>query len=114
MDELESRKDEIIEKGLLKVDLKGEFGSAIATMSTRTTILYPVKEGAKFDMDYCLSTHMPLVMKHWKQYGLQGYEITQFNAIDGQKLQYSVQCILKWEKPESVEKAAQGPEAKDV
>lgn len=83
-------------------------------MPTSTTILYPAQEGAKFDMDYFLSTHMPLAMKHWEQYGLKGYDVTQFDAIGGQKPLYSVQCIMRWDKPESVEKAMQGPEAKEV
>lgn len=83
-------------------------------MPASTTILYPAEEGAKFDMDYLLNTHMPLVMKHWERYGLKGYEVTQFDAIGGQKSQYIAQCILKWDKPESVEKATQGPKAKDV
>ena len=114
VDELEARKDEITERNLLKINLTGEFGSVVTTMPTSTTILYPAEEGARFDMDYFLGRHMPLVMKHWQQYGLEGYEVTQFHAISGQKPQYSVQCILKWDKPESMEKATQGLEAKDV
>ena len=114
MDELEARRNEIVEKNLLRIDLKGEFGIAITTTPTTTTILYPAEEGARFDMDYFLTTHMPLAMKHWQQYGLKGYEVTQFHAIGGQKPQYCAQCIMKWETPESVEKATLGPEAKDV
>lgn len=35
------------------------------------TVVYPAKEGAKFDMDYYLKSHMPLVEKTWKSYGLK-------------------------------------------
>ena len=34
-------------------------------------VLYPAKEGAKFDLDYYLATHMPLVSKHWSGLGLK-------------------------------------------
>ena len=114
VDELEARKDEIVKKDLLKMDLKGEFGSAITATPINTTVLYPAEEGARFDMDYFLNTHMPLVMKHWEQYGLKGYEVTQFDTIGGQKIRDNVQLILKWDKPESVEKATLGQEAKIV
>ena len=56
VDELEARKDEVIEKNLLKMDLKGEFGSAVATTPAFTTVLYPNEEGARFDMDHFLGT----------------------------------------------------------
>ncbi|KAF2815864.1 NAD(P)-binding protein [Mytilinidion resinicola] len=114
VDDLEAKKDEIIEKNLLKMDLKGEFGSAVATTPFSTTVLYPAKEGAKFDMDYLLSSHMPLAMKHWAQYGLKGYEITQYEPIGEQKPLYSAQVVMKWDRPESVEMAMRAPEAQIV
>ncbi|KAF2488334.1 NAD(P)-binding protein [Lophium mytilinum] len=112
VDDLEARKTEIIEGDLLKMDLKGEFGSATAATPFSTTVLYPAKEGAKFDMDYLISTHMPLAMTHWAQYGLKGYEVTQYAPIPGQKLLYSAQLIMKWDRFESVGIAMQAPGAK--
>ena len=79
-------------------------------MPVFTTVLYPNEEGAIFNMDYFLGTHLPLAMKHWEQYGCQGYEVTQFDAMGGQKPMYSVQMIMKWEKPESLVNVMQGPD----
>ena len=114
VDELELRKDEIVKKDLLKIDLKGEFGSAVTSVPSFTTIVYPNKEGTKFNLDHFVSKHMPLAMKHWAQYGLKGYEITEFDTINGEKPQFSVQCIMKWEKSGCLEKALQSAETKIV
>ena len=111
--ELEARKDEIIRNNLLKIDLKGEFGSTTVTRPTFTTVLYPA-EGTNFNIDYFVNTHMPLAMKHWAQYGLKGYDVVQFDTASKQKPKYAAQCIFKWDQPDSVEKATQGPEAKIV
>ena len=114
VDELEAKKDEITRKNLLKIDLKGDFGNVLVTPPTYTTILYTPEVGAGFDMDYFLTIHMPFAMDRWKQYGLAGYEVTQFNDLGGQKPKYSVQCVMKWDTPDGLEKAIQGPEAKEV
>ena len=36
----------------------------------RISVMYPAKEGARFDMDYYRKTHMPLVMDNLKSFGL--------------------------------------------
>ncbi|KAF2231481.1 hypothetical protein EV356DRAFT_518495 [Viridothelium virens] len=47
LDELEARRDKIIEKDLFNVDLKGDFRSAVAMAATSTMVLYPAEEGTK-------------------------------------------------------------------
>ena len=75
-------------------------------MTFHVNVLYPNDEGATFDMDYYLKTHMPLVKKHWASFGLQGYTVTQAQpGPDGAKPQYSVLATLIWEKGENVAKA---------
>lgn len=44
-------------------------------MATHVSVLYP--RSAKFNMEYYLSTHMPLVQKSWASYGLKKYTVTQ-------------------------------------
>jgi uncharacterized protein (TIGR02118 family) len=56
--------------------------------------MYPRKDGATFNMDYYLSTHMPLVAKHWKKYGLKSYAVTQLSP----DAPYSVSAVMEWEK----------------
>ncbi len=36
----------------------------------KVSILYPNQKGAKFDFDYYRTTHMELVQKHFKPFGL--------------------------------------------
>lgn len=72
-------------------------------MTFHVNVLYPNDEGATFDMDYYLKTHMPLVKKHWSQFGLKGYTVTQAGPLpDGSKAQYSVLATLIWDKQDDV------------
>ena len=57
-------------------------------MTIKIVVLYPNPEGATFDMDYYLATHMPLVSESWSQYGLKGWEVVQFGP--GGKLNCSL------------------------
>lgn len=66
-------------------------------MSSKTatvTVLYPANEGYKFDMDYYLKTHMPLVAKRWGPMGLKQYYVSDLRDT---KQPYSVQATLVWE-----------------
>ncbi|KAJ4422190.1 hypothetical protein N0V82_003160 [Gnomoniopsis sp. IMI 355080] len=63
-------------------------------MSLTVTVLYPAKEGAKFDMDYYLKSHMPLVSKRWGPHGLKQWYVTDLRPSQGP---YSVQATLIWE-----------------
>ncbi|KAF2771118.1 hypothetical protein EJ03DRAFT_45811 [Teratosphaeria nubilosa] len=77
-------------------------------MSAIATVLYP--KGAKFNMDYYLSTHMPLVQSKWGQYGLTGWKVLQFREEDP----YIVQATLEFQTTDAFGKAAAGPEVAEV
>ncbi|KAG9515940.1 hypothetical protein E4T50_05513 [Aureobasidium sp. EXF-12298] len=64
-----------------------------------SSVIYP--KGTKFNMDYYLSTHMPLVYKNWSQFGLKGWSVVQFPDDS----EYCVQAILEWESDDSSKKA---------
>jgi len=84
-------------------------------MGVEVTVLYPNEEDATFDMDYYLSTHMPLVSENWQKYGLKGWRVIQFQpGPDGAKPQYSVQATLIWDGPEDLQKAMGAEETKTV
>jgi uncharacterized protein (TIGR02118 family) len=73
-------------------------------------VLYPRKDGAKFDLDYYHATHMPLVKDTWTQHGLQSFSIVQL-APDNQ---YSMAAILNFESQEHLGKAMGDPATKKV
>ncbi|KAE9965897.1 hypothetical protein EG327_000298 [Venturia inaequalis] len=75
-------------------------------MTIACTVLYPNEADATFNMDYYLSTHMPLVHKHFGSHGMQSWSVIEFQpGPDGAKPQYSVQATLVFEKAEQVSKA---------
>lgn len=64
-------------------------------------------------MSYYLSTHIPLVTKHWTSYGLQAWEVIQFTpGSDEISPQYSAQAILTFESVEQIQKATASEEGK--
>ncbi len=44
-------------------------------MATTITVLYENLEDATFDLDYYMSTHMPLVDEKFKPFGLKGWRV---------------------------------------
>jgi len=43
----------------------------------------------KFNMDYHLKTHLPFVLKHWTQYGIQPHRVVQIRHSDDAALEES-------------------------
>ncbi|KAF9699471.1 hypothetical protein EKO04_002338 [Ascochyta lentis] len=73
-------------------------------------VLYPRKDGAKFDLDYYHSSHMPLVKSKWGSLGLKSFSVVQLSPDN----QYSIAATLEFESQESVGKAMADPGAKEV
>ncbi|KAK6434743.1 hypothetical protein LTR95_009071 [Oleoguttula sp. CCFEE 5521] len=73
-----------------------------------TTVLYP--KGCKFDMNYYLTSHMPLVKKHWGPAGLKSYKVIQFPD----DADYSVQATLEWGSKAEFDKAAGGEHTAEI
>jgi uncharacterized protein (TIGR02118 family) len=77
-------------------------------MTVSCSVLYPNEPDATFDMDYYLSTHMPLVGKHFGSHGLKSWSVTEFQpGPDGAKPQFSVEATLIFDKAEQVAKAVE-------
>lgn len=72
-------------------------------MVATVTVLYPTKEGSKFDMDYYQAKHMPLVTKRWQPFGLKDFTVTDLRAS---AQPYSVQAVMHWESLEAFQKAS--------
>ncbi|HEU4729124.1 MAG TPA: EthD family reductase [Kofleriaceae bacterium] len=77
-------------------------------------VLYPNKDGAKFDMSYYLSTHIPLV-KRLMGGALKGVVVEQGlgGGAPGTKPEFSVLCTLRFDSVEAFQTAF-GPHASTI
>lgn len=82
----------------------------MSNKGAQVIVLYPRKDGAKFDLDYYHSTHMKLVKDKWTSFGLKKFSVVQL-APDNQ---YSMAAILDFESQEALGKAMADPGAKEV
>ncbi|KAN0104250.1 hypothetical protein V8E51_009995 [Hyaloscypha variabilis] len=73
------------------------------------TILYPSGSDINFDMSYYLSSHMPMLLKSWKSYGLTNYTVSK--PAEGP---YVCICYLNFSSFEGFKKASEGPERKAI
>jgi uncharacterized protein (TIGR02118 family) len=77
-------------------------------------VLYPNKDGAKFDMGYYLSSHIPMVKKVLGG-ALKGCVVEQGlgGGAPGTKAEFSVLCHLRFDSVESFQTAF-GPHAAQI
>jgi uncharacterized protein (TIGR02118 family) len=77
-------------------------------------VLYPNKDGAKFDMDYYLSTHIPMCQRLLGS-ALKGCVVEQGlgGGAPGTKAEYSVLCHLRFDSVQAFQ-AAFGPCAAEI
>jgi uncharacterized protein (TIGR02118 family) len=77
-------------------------------------VLYPNKEGAKFDMNYYLTSHIPMV-KRVLAGALKGCVVEQGlgGGAPGTKADFSVLCHLRFDSVEAFQ-AAFGPVASQI
>ena len=52
-------------------------------MATIVSVMYPTKEGSRFDIGYYLSSHMPMVEEKWRSMGLKRWEVLRGRAAPG-------------------------------
>jgi uncharacterized protein (TIGR02118 family) len=76
----------------------------------QVSVAYPREEGFTFDKEYYLSTHMPLVEKHWKKHGLKSYVVSELNE-DGP---YTYIVVMEFESLQGWRAAAQDPSLKEI
>jgi uncharacterized protein (TIGR02118 family) len=64
-------------------------------MGFSATVVYPNDDDIKFDLDYYLKTHMPLVKNTWGKHGLEKWEVIKFaQGPDGSKPKYAIEALL--------------------
>ncbi|KAL5342668.1 hypothetical protein BJX70DRAFT_394503 [Aspergillus crustosus] len=78
-------------------------------MTVITTVLYPA--GSTFNLDYYLSTHMPLVSKIWGPFGLKDWKVVKYTT---ENAQFTYGAFLTWENSEDSNRAVAAAEAKPI
>ncbi len=61
------------------------------------TVTYPSDSGSKFDVDYYLQKHIPLVKQKWAEHGLTHVKVVRGLAkADGSAPDYQIMAILSF------------------
>lgn len=85
-------------------------------MPIEITVLYPAD--ADFNMDYYLSSHMPMVFDKFGPHGMTGYRVLKLTGTaSGDAAPYSVQATLMFRNQEGFQSALQaeaGPVLGDI
>src|SRR4051794_12507596 len=70
-------------------------------------VLYPDKDGAKFDMDYYLTSHIPMLKRVFGS-ALKGCVVEQGlgGSAPGTKAEFAVLCHLRFDSVESYRQAS--------
>ena len=77
-------------------------------------VMYPADSGTKFDHDYYMQTHMPLVRERWMALGLQDTKVMRgTKGPDGAAPAYTVMTVLTFDSMESF-KAAGDRHGKEI
>ena len=69
------------------------------------SVKYPNVDGSKFDMDYYLSHHIPLVKQRWSGKGLQGVRVAKGlgGGGPGQPATYQIMAFLEFTSMEALQ-----------
>lgn len=79
------------------------------------TVMYPAKDGGRFDADYYSATHIPLVKEAFTSTGLTSVQVLQgLSAGDGGKAPFVMMANLTFESPQALQASVGGPRAGEV
>ena len=66
-------------------------------MPATVSVMYPNVEGATFDLDYYLQSHMPMVMRRFSPYGMRGWRVVKVvGTPSGEAPSFSVVATLEF------------------
>lgn len=84
-------------------------------MAFSVTALYSNSPDATFDADYYTKTHLPLMVKHWEQFGLLQWSFVEYGArADGLPPPYRAGTTLVWKDADGFAAAISKPEGQPV
>lgn len=78
-------------------------------MAVTISVIYPRGEGARFDFDYYVGTHLPLVAEKWAGAGLEGAEALRgAGTPDGKEAPFLAIALLRFRSIDDFRAAAGG------
>ncbi|KAL1845681.1 hypothetical protein Daus18300_014468 [Diaporthe australafricana] len=84
-------------------------------MSVTVTVLFPNEPDAKYDYDYYVNKHMPLMQRLWGKYGVKDFSVTKFTAgPDGSEPKYAFGSTTSWDSYNQIKTAFAGPEVGEI
>ncbi len=81
-------------------------------MAATILVLYPDNEGARFDLDYYMTKHMPLVGEKFTPFGLKQWRVMRSaGTLDGGRSVYRMAAVLEFGSADQFRAAAaaEGP-----
>lgn len=83
--------------------------------SDTLTFLYPNDSQARYNMDYLIDKHMPMIQSHWEKSGLTSWAVTNFTpGPEGMPPVYAFAANLVWDKKESLSAALGGGDLEEI
>ncbi|CAN5369413.1 EthD family reductase [soil metagenome] len=78
---------------------------------TTFVVTYPVNDGTKFDRDYYIANHMPMVLEKWTKYGL-----SKATALlpDEPTPAYLAVALLEFKDGAALDRCLASPEAAEI
>jgi uncharacterized protein (TIGR02118 family) len=72
----------------------------------RISVIYPNKAEGKFDFEYYLSTHMPLVMSLYGEFGLHSWQVDKGTSMSSKMPgDFVAACYLYFDSMDSAKQA---------
>ncbi|GJC89625.1 hypothetical protein ColLi_12463 [Colletotrichum liriopes] len=84
-------------------------------MPITVTVVFPNEPDAKYDIEYYIKTHMPLIEKLWGKYGSGSWTVTKFQGgLDGSAPLYAFGSVVTWDSLDQIKAAFGGPEVGEI
>lgn len=84
-------------------------------MAKTVTVVFPNEPDAKYDMDYYIKRHMPLIQSLWSKHGLKSWSVTKYvEGVDGSQPLYAFGSTVTWDTEEAIKTAFAGVEVAEI
>lgn len=84
-------------------------------MSTTITVVFPNDLDANYNIEYYISSHMPLIERHWKKFGVKSWSVTKFTpGLDGNQPLYAFGSTVYWDNNARIKEAFESPETAEI